>query len=221
MRRATILSILYAGILCAALSGCVRTLPGQHRPLSTAPVTIADVPATPLPPAKPAQASPRIVNPFQELVVALMLDSLDILPKQTSDKYFDAIMKGVDIPVQDETIEQNLLTSQRSEHVAKITALIVQSVYGSHVKMEPLLPQTILYFYKDTITSSDLKLTAKALVSSQMRDMDAYNASLTLLINALSANSQPQQQQPRSGVYVRDINNNLYFHRPLQHLGSQ
>jgi hypothetical protein len=166
--------------------------------------------------AQKAQSATRIVNPFQELIVSLMLDSLDLLPKNISDKYFDAIMKGVEIPVQDDVIAQEILTSRKDEHIGLITGLIAQRVYGTNVKQETVIPQSIIFYQREQVSATDLTAAAQRLGTSQDHDMDAYNACLVLLVNTLTANNISTKQKPASGLYVRDANNNLYFHKPLQ-----
>lgn len=214
LHRAVSKIIVVVFFSTVALYGCARPKPAPLRsenpPLS--PPANVRKPVTAL---QKAESASRVVNPFQELIVSLMLDSLDLLPKNISDKYFDAIMKGVEIPVQDDIIAQELLTSHKGEQIGMIAGLIAQRVYGTNVKLETVIPQIIIFYQQDQISVADLSMAAHQLSTSQDHDMDAYNACLMLLVNTLTANNASTRQKPRSGLYVRDANNNLYFHKPL------
>lgn len=156
-----------------------------------------------------------IVNPFQELVVSLVLDSLDLLPKSTSDMYFDVIMKGIEIPDQDDKIEEAVLSSKKIEDIAYVAGLIVQQVYGpNRGKGGTAIPQAIIYSYEEKVAHNDLTAAASRLSTSQNRNIDSYNACLNLLVNSLVKKSSITQR-PLNGVYERDANNNLYFSRKM------
>jgi hypothetical protein len=206
--KATLLLLVLA---CSCLYGCARPKPGHLSIYNDQYVTKFNPPAAA---SQPGQPTANIVNPFQELVVSLVLDSLDLLPTKISDKYFDVIMKGIEIPVQEDEIEKSVLTSQRKEDIASVAALIVQHVYGKNVRQGTLTPQTIIYSYEDNVVHADLVAAAHKLNSSQNRDIDAYNACLNLLVNSLYSNN-PTKHRPKNGLYVRDANDNLYFLKGL------
>ncbi len=202
-------------LFSACINGCARPKPIQLSIYNTQ-HTLEHKQLTPPSSGQSNITTAKIVNPFQDLIISLMLDSLDLLPKNIGNKYFDVIMKGIVIPVQDDVIEKSVLTSQREEDVAFIAGLIAQTVYGKKVRNEYLIPQAILFTHEDKISYADLSLAASKLTTSQNRYMDAYNASLNLLVNTLSANKS-LKQATKNGLYLRDANNNLYFHRAFQH----
>lgn len=199
-------------LISTGIGGCARPKPGPLSIYNEQHATTRNE-STPPDSAQGNQETADAVNSFHKLVVSLLLDSLDLLPKSVSDKYVDVILKGIEIPVQDDEIKEDVLLSQRKEDIAKVAGLIVQRVYGTMMH-EPLIPQTIIFSYEDKVTYADLTVAASKLDSSQNRNMDAYNACLNLLVNSLSGNSK-MMQKPKNGLYLRDINNNIYFYREL------
>lgn len=155
-----------------------------------------------------------VMTPFQELVVSLVLDSLELVPKIISDEYCDAILKGIEIPDLYDEIDRSVLSSQRKEDIAFVTGIIVQQVYAKGLKTETIKPQSIVYLFKDKVVYTDLAEAASKLDLSQNYYLDAYNVSLNFLVNLLLSNNQIKQKS-NNGLYVRDANNNLYFQQKL------
>lgn len=156
------------------------------------------------------------MSPFQDLVVSLVSDSLDILPKNISDKIFEVIQKGIEVPDQNDEIVESVLSSKKKEDIAFIAGLIVQRIYGRNADKETMIPQAVLYSISDKVVLNDLVVASYKVHSSENRDLDAYNACLNLLVNSLSVNYQ-LQLRPKEGLYVRNSANELYFHSKMKH----
>ncbi|MFA7404260.1 MAG: hypothetical protein WC007_09705 [Pelobacteraceae bacterium] len=203
-------TLLLSVLISACISGCARPKPTGH--LSIYNDRYATKNNQPSPPVADTsnQSAAVALSPFQEIVVSLVSDSIDILPKSTGDAIFDVILKGIEIPDQDDEIKVNVLSSPRNEDIAFVAGLIVQRVYGKSVEKGTTIPQAILYFYKDRVTDTDLTAAAAKVNLSENRTLDAYNASLNLLVNVLSHNSAVNEK-PKNGLYVRDFKGDLYF----------
>ena len=157
------------------------------------------------------------LTPFQEIVVTLVSDSLDLLPNNASSRIFDVILQGMQVPDQHDTIERSVLTSPRKEDIGFLAGLIVQQIFGENVKEGTTAPQVILFFHKDKVAYGDLTAAASRLNSSENRSLDAYNTCLNLLVNAL-ANNYALPQKPAEGLYIRNSKGDLYFHTKLKHV---
>jgi len=203
-------TLLLSVLISACICGCARPKPTGH--LSIYNDRYATKNNQPPPPVadKSNQSAAVVMSPFQEIVVSLVSDSIDILPKSTGDAIFDVILKGIEIPDQDDEIKGNVLYSPRNEDIAYVAGMIVQRVYGKSVEKGTTIPQAILYFYKERVTDADLTVAAAKVNSSENRNLDAYNASLNLLVNALSRN-HAVKEKPKDGLYVRDSKGDLYF----------
>lgn len=209
----TSLLLLLLAAIC--LSSCARRPKPGH--LSIYNDLYANKDKKPAPPvsAKSHQNIAGSLTPFQEVVVSLVADSLDLFNKKCSAKVFEVILKGIKVPDLDEAIEKSVLSSPRKEDIAYVAGLIVQNVYGKNMKEKPTIPQAIVYFYKDTIAYSDLTRAAAEVNSSEDRNLDAYNACLNLLVNSLASN-YAMKQLPEDGLYVRDPKGDLYFHTKMK-----
>lgn len=213
-------ALLLLVLLSAGLNGCAR-----HRPTSLDQLSIyRQVPAlkavepaseTTAPVAKNAT---RSFTPFEELVVSLVFDALDLLPNTVSSTVYDVISKGMNIPDELDAVDKNILSSSRKEDVALIAGQIVHLVYGESVGKETVIPQAILFVH-NKIAYTDIATVKSRLSSSEHRNLDTYNTCLNLLANVLSDNYGVRQKN-KEGLYLRDSKNNLYFHKGMNFTGN-
>lgn len=209
-------STRYTLLVFVLVSACICGCAARRQP---APLSIyrEQQAAAQKPAAAPASQKPAHLSPFQETVVSLVSDSLDLLPTSLSSRIFDVIQQGMQVPDQHDEIERRVLYSPRKEDVGFVAGLIVQQIYGESLKEGTTAPQVILYFHKNRVAYSDLAAAAARLNSSENRNLDAYNACLNLLVNALASN-YALPQKPAEGLYVRDSKGDLYFHTKLKHV---
>lgn len=214
-------ALLLFALLAACLNGCARRHPTSldqltiNRQLNAAKeINPATTNTTP-----PAQKPPRAFTPYEEIVVSLVSDSLDLLATNISSKVYDVILNGIEIPDQHDVIDKSVLTSQRKEDIAFVAGLIVQHVYGDSIGKETVIPQVILFHHQARVTFADITAVKAKLSLSENRNMDAYSACLSLLVNTLSGNYGIEQKS-REGLYLRDSKNNLYFHKDLKFMGN-
>lgn len=206
-------------IFSAGLAGCSR-----HRPTSLDQLSIyRQVPVLktvqPVPKVvAPEKNTTRAFTPFEELVVSLVFDALDLLPNAVSSTVYDVIANGMDIPDQSDEIDKNILTSSRKADIALVAGQIVHLVYGENVGTETVIPQAILFVHSK-IAFSDIATLKSRLSLSEHRNLDAYNTCLNLLANVLSDNYGVRQKN-REGLYLRDSKNNLYFHKGMNFKGT-
>jgi hypothetical protein len=196
-------------LIALNLSGCARK---QATPLSQLSIyhQTAVSGSTPL-----GKDSVRTLTPFQELIVSLISDSLDLIPGESSSKIFEVILNGIAIPDQDDVIDNAVLFSQKKEDVALAAGLMVKLVYGGNVGHIITIPQSVLFSYKEKTTLADFTLAGAKLSSSENRRLDAYNACLNLLVNTMASN-YGIPKKPKSGLYLRDSMSNLYFHKEIK-----
>lgn len=214
LKRALSLLIL----LSVALHGCARRVPTSLDQLSIyrKPLAAKDVSGRVTAGSEtPTEKTARSFTPFEEIVVSLVFDSLDLLPTDSSSKIYDVILTGIEIPDQSEILNKSILTSHKKEDIALIAGHIVQLVYGESIGKEIVIPQAILFFHKDKVIYSDITALKSRLITSENRYLDAYDICLSLLVNLLSDNYGIQQKN-REGLYLRDLNNNLYFHKEVK-----
>lgn len=202
--------LLAALLITAFCSGCARPRPTGHLSIynetPAAPAVTAAAPA-----AAPAEEDADAMTSFQELVVSLVSDSLDFLPVHMSESIYDVIQDGIEIPDLDDEIRADVLSSPKKEDITSAAAFIVRKIYSRQGVKGASMPQVIVYSYKDSVSAADLAGAAAKVELSENRNLDSYNACLNLLVNSLSA-SFAVQKKPRSGVYIRDTNNDLYYH---------
>lgn len=215
IRQALLLFFLFS----IALNGCAHRQPTPLEQLSIYRQrnAVKDIESVTAPLLPLAQKPSRSFTPFEEIVVSLVFDSLDLLPNDISSKIYDVIKNGMEIPDQYDDIDNRVLSSHRKEDIALVAGQIVQLVYGERIGKEGVIPQAILFFHKDKVIYTDIGAVRSDLSSSENRNLDAYNTCLSLLVNSLSANYGIQQKS-REGLYLRDSNNNLYFHKDLKFL---
>lgn len=214
-------SLILFVLASTCLNGCTRRLPVSLDQLSMnrqkgAPKDVKPVTA-PHPPL--AQKAARSFTPFEEIVFSLVTDSLDLLPNNAGSAVYEVILKGIEIPDQYDAIDKNVLFSSRKEDIALVAGLIVQLVYGESIGKEAVIPQAILFIPRDKVTYADIAAVKSRLSSSENRNLDAYNACLSLLVSSISSNYGIQQKD-REGLYLRDSKNNLYFHKRVSFHGN-
>jgi hypothetical protein len=205
-------------LLSVGLNGCARRVPTSLDQLSIHRKTLADKDANrrvAVGSEALTEKTARSFTPFEEIVVSLVFDSLDLLPVDSSSKIYDVILAGIEIPEESEILSKNILTSPKKEDIALIAGYIVQQVYGESIGNEIVIPQAILLFHKEKVKYSDITALKSRLITSENRYMDAYDICLSLLVNLLSDNYKIQQKN-REGLYLRDFNNNLYFHKEVK-----
>lgn len=207
--------VLVFVLVSACVSGCARKQQPVQLSIYREPQTTA--PRKSVPDAAPSGQKPAHLNHFQEIVVTLISDSLDLFPNTTSSRIFDVILQGMQVPDRHDAIERSVLSSPRKEDIGFLAGLIVQQIFGENWKEGTTIPQVILYFHKDKIAFSDLNAAASRLKSSENRNLDAYNTCLNLLVNAM-ANNYALQQKPAEGLYIRNSKGDLYFHTKLKHV---
>lgn len=207
--------VITAALLCisvTALEGCARKKPQGRLSIYNEPQT-RNRPAPP--PSTPREKiADEHLTSFQKLVVALVTDSLELLPKERSNELFEAILKGIEVPDQQDQIDIDLLTKHTDKDVAFVAALVVQRIYGTSINNDLIIPQTIIYRSDRQSDHNSLAAAAVTLQTSQNGPIDAYTISLNLLVNAMSGSLLPSKRRA-SGVYVRDSGNNLYFQQKL------
>lgn len=208
-------TLLVFALISACVSGCARHKPPGQLSIYREPSATTNLPSA----AESGSATKKTaeLTPFQETVVTLLSDSLDLLPNSTSSKIFDIIQKGIQIPDRHDAIDKNVLDSQKKDDVGIVAALIAQQIFGESLEKEKVIPQVILYFHKNSVSSTDLTAAASSLNSSENRSLDAYTISLNLLVNWI-ANNYALQQKPTEGLYIRDSKGDLYFHTKLKHV---
>lgn len=208
-------TLLVLVLISACVSGCARKQKPVQLSIYRDQQTTARLKSAP--DTAPAGKKPAHLSPFQEIVVTLISDSLDLFPNTTSSRIFDVILQGMQVPDRHDVIERSVLTSPRKEDVGFLAGLIVQQIIGENLKEGTTIPQVILYFHKDKIAYSDLSAAAARLKASENRNLDAYNTCLNLLVNAM-ANNYALPQKPAEGLYIRNSKGDLYFHTKLKHV---
>lgn len=208
--RTTLLLVLFA----SCLYGCARRQPTPLDQLSIyrQRSELKDIRSAVA--STPTQKQARSFTPFEEIILSLVFDSLDLLPDIISSKIYGEILNGIEIPDQYDAIDKSVLTSPEKRDIALAAGLIVQLVYGEAISNETTIPQAILFTNNDRTNYADITAVRQKLSSSENRAMDTYNACLSLLVNSLSANYRIEQKS-REGLYLRDSRNNLYFHKDV------
>lgn len=209
-------ALLLFVLFSACLNGCARRQPTSLDQLSMyrKPVTPKDIKSDAANAPPTAQKTSRSFTPFEEIVVSLVFDSLDLFPDNIRSDIYGVILDGIEIPGQDDAIDKSILSSGRKEDIALLAGQIVHLVYGENFGKEAVIPQAVLFIRRHRKTYADIT----ALGSSENRTLDAYNSCLSLLVSLLSDNYGIQLKS-RDGLYLRDSKNNLYFHKDVKFLG--